>query len=374
MKKLILYGGTFDPPHTEHIAALKAAREETGADKIIVMPDNIPPHKQTNYMASSADRLEMCRLAFGDFATVSDYEILTEGKSYSYKTVEKIKAEYPDYEILFLMGTDMLSTFDKWKYPEKILENATPLLCERTGDGEKKDETLKRFKEQFGVEAKSLDYVGKELSSSEIKFRLMLSLPVDGMLKNAVYEYIGGHSVYKSDKFFDFVKKNEKRSRIVHTLGVMLLAEKLSRKNGVDTNKAVLAALLHDCGKYFTKADFPECEMPEDTPEAVEHQFLSAYIAEHTLGVKDGDILGAIKYHTSGNENMTLLAKILFIADMTERGREFDGVEELRKIAEDDLEKGFLAVLSHKADYVKNSDNPIFGLTEKTCKYYGIKF
>ena len=71
---------------------------------------------------------------------------------------------------------------------------------------------------------------------------------------------------------------------------------------------------------------------------------------------------------------MTPLAKILFIADMTERGREFDGVEELRKIAEDDLEKGFLSVLSHKADYVKNSDNPIFGLTEKTCKYHGIKF
>ncbi len=316
----------------------------------------------------------MCRLAFGDFATVSDYEISGGGKSYSYKTVEKIKAEYPDYEILFLMGTDMLSTFDKWKYPEKILENATPLLCERTGDGEKKEVTLKRFKERFGVEAKSLGYIGKELSSSEIKFRIMLSLPVDSMLENAVYEYIGRLSVYKSDKFFDFVKNNEKKSRVVHTLGVMLLAEELARKNGVDTNKAVLAALLHDCGKYFKRTDYPECEMPTDTPEPVEHQFLGAYIAEHTLGVKDRDILEAIKYHTSGNENMSPLAKILFIADMTERGRDYDGVEELRKIAEDDLERGFLAVLSHKAEYVKSSDDPIFGLTEKTCKYYGIKF
>ena len=370
MKKLILYGGTFDPPHTEHIAALKAAKEETGADKIIVMPDNIPPHKQTNYMASAADRLEMCRLAFGDFATVSDYEILSEGKSYSYKTVEKIKAEYPDYEILFLMGTDMLSTFDKWKYPEKILENATPLLCERTGDGEKKDETLKRFKEQFGVEAKSLDYVGKELSSSEIKFRLMFSLPVDGMLKNVVYEYIGGHFVYKPDKFFAFVRENEKPKRIEHTLGVMLMAKELAKKEGAPQNKALLAALLHDSGKYLNAENFPECEIPPGTPEPVVHQYLGAYIAEKILEVNDEEVVDAIRYHTTGKENMTLLGKIIFTADMLERGRDYEGVEKLRQITKENFENGFKAALCRSLDFVKESGRPICDLTQKAYDYY----
>ena len=161
MKKLIFFGGTFDPPHNEHIAELKAAIEETGAEKAIIMPTSSPPHKETFFKATDADRLEMCRLAFGDIngAEVSDFEINAGGKSYSYVTLDYLKKKYPDYKILFLMGTDMLASFDKWKYPEKILSLATPLLCERTGDGETKEMTLRRFKEKFGVEACALSYV-----------------------------------------------------------------------------------------------------------------------------------------------------------------------------------------------------------------------
>lgn len=375
MKKMIFFGGTFDPPHNEHIAELKAAIEETGAEKAIVMPTSSPPHKETFCKAPDADRLEMCRLAFGDVrgVEISDFEINAGGKSYSYVTLDYLKKKYPDYEILFLMGTDMLASFDKWKYPEKILSLSTPLLCERTGDDETKEVTLRRFKEKFGVEARALSCVGKEVSSTEIKFRIMLGLSTDDMLKSAVNEYIGGHSVYKADKFFAFVRENEKPKRVEHTLGVMLMAKDIAAREGngnVSQSKAILAALLHDCGKYLSPEDYPECEIPDGTPEPVIHQYLGAYIAEKVLGVEDEEIIDAIRYHTTGRPDMTLLGKIIFTADMIERGRTYDGVERLRQITKENFESGFKAALRRSLEFVTESGRPICGLTKEAYDYY----
>ncbi len=120
MKRLLFFGGTFDPPHIEHENMLKAAVEEFSPDKTVVMPTFIPPHKQTLYCAPPKCRLEMAKIAFGKIPTVTvdDFEIKAEGKSYSYITLGALKAKYTDYEILFLMGTDMLSSFSSWKNPE----------------------------------------------------------------------------------------------------------------------------------------------------------------------------------------------------------------------------------------------------------------
>ena len=372
MKKLIFFGGTFDPPHNEHIAELKAALTETGAEKAIVMPTFIPPHKETFHMASGENRLEMCRLAFGDVAgvTVSDEELKAGGKSYSYITIDKLKKQYPDYEILFLMGTDMLSSFGKWKNPQEILKNATPLLCERTGDREQKEQTLKNFKDEFGKDAQAINYIGKELSSTEIKLKIMLGISAEGELKNEVLNFIEENSVYPADKYFDFVRKNEKPKRVEHTLGVMLMAKDFAKANGADVNKALLAALLHDCGKYLSVSDYPECIVPEGTPEPVVHQYLGAYIAKNVLGVSDEEIIDAIRYHTTGRENMTLLGKIIFTADMLERGRTYDGVEDLRKSAFENFEKGFEASLARSLEFVSQSGKPVCELTKKAYNYY----
>lgn len=370
-EKIIFFGGTFDPPHIEHIAELKAALDETGAVKAVVMPTSAPPHKDTFFKASDSDRLEMCRLSFGDLnAEISDYEIRKGGKSYSFETLGYLKGVYPDKEILFLMGTDMLASFKTWKNPERILECATPLLCERTGDDEKKEVTLKRFEQEFGRKAYALNYVGKELSSTEIKLKILLGLSVDGMVKSAVNEYIGGHFVYKPDKFFTFVRENEKPKRIEHTLGVMLMAKELAKKEGAPQNKALLAALLHDSGKYLNAENFPECEIPLGTPEPVVHQYLGAYIAEKILEVNDEEVVDAIRYHTTGKENMTLLGKIIFTADMLERGRNYEGVEKLRQITKENFENGFKAALCRSLDFVKESGGPICDLTQKAYDYY----
>lgn len=370
-QKLIFFGGTFDPPHVEHVAQLKAAMIETGAKKAIVMPTFIPPHKTVFYGASAQDRFEMCRIAFGDIENVeiSSFEIDAKERSYSYKTIKWLKGRYPDHEILFLMGTDMLSSFHTWKNPTSILENATPLLCERSGE-EAKEITLENFERRFGEKAYCLKYVGKELSSTEIKFSLMLGLSVDDKLKSGVNEYIASHLLYDGDKFFDYVKHNEKPSRKEHTLGVMLMAIDMAKQTGADVNKALVAALLHDCAKNMSESDYPEGIVPFGVPNAVAHQYVGAFVANKQLGIDDEEVLNAIKFHTTGRACMTLLEKIVFTADMIERGRDFDGVEELRKIAACDFEQGFKASLKRSAEFVKSSGKPMCELTDEACKYY----
>ena len=118
-KKLIFFGGTFDPPHAEHVAMVKACSEELKPDKIIIMPTFIPPHKKTFMTASPTQRLEMCKIAFSEIENVevSSWELEKRGKSYSYLTMEYLAKRYGGYDIFFLMGTDMLSSFHTWKNP-----------------------------------------------------------------------------------------------------------------------------------------------------------------------------------------------------------------------------------------------------------------
>ena len=131
--RIVFFGGTFDPPHKEHINIAKSASKYYSPDKFIVMPTAIPPHKKVFFSADAQDRLNMCKLAFSEIENleVSDMEVKHGGKSYSYITIGKLKEKYPEADIIFLMGSDMLRTFSEWKNPEDILSVCRLSLCER---------------------------------------------------------------------------------------------------------------------------------------------------------------------------------------------------------------------------------------------------
>ena len=105
--KIGVFGGTFNPVHLGHLNCLKSVAEQADLDKVIVMPDRIPPHKQAEDLASSEDRLNMCRLAFADIPCVeiSDWELKQEGKSYSVITLRHLKEIYPHDKLFFIMGS-----------------------------------------------------------------------------------------------------------------------------------------------------------------------------------------------------------------------------------------------------------------------------
>ena len=135
-----IYGGTFNPPHLGHIQAAKAAVETLGLDQLLVIPDRIAPHKELpEGSASPEQRLQMLQLALeGEKGiTVSDLELRREGKSYTYETVQQLRAMYPDAKFFLLLGSDMFLSLEHWKNPEQILaEVAVAVFC-RGAKGER---------------------------------------------------------------------------------------------------------------------------------------------------------------------------------------------------------------------------------------------
>ena len=135
------------------------------------------------------------------------------------------------------------------------------------------------------------------------------------------------------------LKQTLPEKRYIHSLGVADEAKRLAEKYGADSGKAYLAGLLHDCAKGIpTSKQAAECdrrgvlidEWTRKCPPVV-HGFLGAEIAKTEYGITDEAVLNAIKYHTVGAANMTLLEKIIYIADMTEVNRDFPGVDVLRE-------------------------------------------
>ena len=124
--KILLYGGTFDPPHWGHINNLRAAMQAVQPDKVIVMPAGIPPHKAASATPGSL-RLQMCRcfLQLGEQVEISDWEISHEGKSYTVNTLRMLHSTYPDAQLYLTVGSDMLTSFRTWREWQSILQLAT---------------------------------------------------------------------------------------------------------------------------------------------------------------------------------------------------------------------------------------------------------
>lgn len=143
--------------------------------------------------------------------------------------------------------------------------------------------------------------------------------------------------------------------RFMHSVGVMDTAISLAQRYGEDTQKAALAGLLHDCARDIKGQDiFDLCEkfgiglsyITSLQPELL-HGPLGAVLARNEYGIEDESIISAIDCHTAGRENMTLLDKIIFIADYIEPGRKFHGVDEVRTIAYEDLDRAILVSLEN---------------------------
>ena len=99
---------------------------------------------------------------------------------------------------------------------------------------------------------------------------------------------------------------------------MILPAISLAKKLGAEEIKAELSALLHDVAKYENLSNFPNFSLPSETPKDIVHQYLGEYIAKTVLEVSDNEVLTAIKYHTTGRPNMSLLEKIIYVADIIE--------------------------------------------------------
>lgn len=370
MLRVGIFGGTFDPVHNEHIFLAKVAIDKLNLDKLIVVPTFLPPHK-TIIPASGKDRLNMLRLAFNGIEKVeiSDFELKSGGKSYSYLTVEHFKKTL-DADLYFLVGADMLKDFSTWKHPERILENCTLATFGRHDyvvDYEKAEE---HFRQKYNKEFIRLDYDGKDYSSTKIRVYSSLGLKAQNQTPKEVIEYIEKHGLYAGDIYTEFLKTVLPEKRLIHTAEVAITAMQKTKELSLDGNKVLLASLLHDCAKYIDYQSVGGFSVPNGMPKPVVHAFLGAYVIENMLGVCDQEIIDAVRYHTSGKAEMSTLSKLIFVADMIEPNRDYEGVEKLRELYKKDFDECFIECLKEEYIHLQNKKQDIYVETINAYNYY----
>ena len=368
-----IFGGSFDPPHLEHVRLAAAAVGSLNLDKLFVVPAHTPPHKKDKVLSSDENRLEMCRIAFNDCprTEVSDCEIRQGGTSYTYLTCRRFRELYPAAKLFWLVGTDMLRDFPTWRNPEEILSLASLAVCARAEKPGWTEKELKDFTARFQTDFAIIRYDGKDVSSTEVRVLAAAGEDVISLVGAKTAEYIRKNRLYEIPHAREALLL-EKPSRRAHSIRVALFAAEYAAKFGISEKQAVTAALFHDCAKNLPP-DSPYLRgfrPPKGVPEPVLHQYSGAYVAEKFFEVTDGEVLDAIRYHTSGRADMTSLEKLVLLSDMLESGRQFDGVEKLRKIfREEGLDPCMRQALKDTLSYLEKSGGEIYPLTREAYEF-----
>ena len=167
--------------------------------------------------------------------------------------------------------------------------------------------------------------------------------------------------VYKAKEIYS-------SERFEHVCGVVLKALRLNDRLSLDFSKVFTAALLHDIGKGNVRR--VECVPLDAIGTKVEHQFSGPFIAKELFGITDEDVLNAIRYHTTGRIGMSTLEKLIYTADMIEDGRDFDGVDIIRKKTDIGLDEGFKECLKQTYLHLKSNGVEIYYLTKEAYNYY----
>ena len=386
-----IYGGTFDPPHWGHITAARAAMEQLGLDKLVLIPDRVPPHKALpEGSASPEQRLEMVALAtaeLGKRAEVSDRELRRDGPSYTSDTLAELRREHPEDTLWLLMGSDMFLSLQTWHAPEEIMALAriAPFSREAEDESETFAAQQARLEREYGAQICIVQNPEvRELSSTEVRAALAAGQGSD-LLPPAVYGYVLREHLYGTHKVLTGLTPDELRpiamsylkpKRMPHVLGTEQEAVRLVRRYGGDETQARIAALLHDCTKKLDMAQqLALCEkygimLDELEQKALKllHSKTGAAIARDVFGVEDA-VYDAILYHTTGKPDMTRLEKIIYLADYIEPTRDFPGVDALRKTVYEDLDKGLLMGLTMTIQEMEEMGNPVHHLTRDARDY-----
>lgn len=152
------------------------------------------------------------------------------------------------------------------------------------------------------------------------------------------------------DEITSFLRQNLTEKRFVHTIGVAETAKSLAEKWGADSDSAFLAGLVHDCAKeipaddailHLTKYGYRVDEIERQAP-ALLHAPLGSFMAKEVFGIDDKAVIDAIMYHTTGRPQMSILEKIIYVADFTEPARTYPEAEKIRRLSYEDIDKAVL--------------------------------
>ena len=358
MQRIGIYGGTFNPPHLGHTCGAQYALEALDLCKLLVIPCCISPHKKLpKNSPTPIQRLEMLKLCFQNEGKieVSDLELKRGSASYTYETVAQVKEQYPEAEIILFMGTDMFLSFLSWRNPQEILKNASLAVFYR---GERNEISAvaeqKAALEEMGARVYLADNPITTISSTDLR-RMLIFGCADKFLPPKVQEYIRNNNLYEAQNNLKNLPIDDLQltvvsllqpSRVNHVLGCRDAAVRLAKHWGANETDAARAALLHDVTKALDgPLQLTLCEaygivldsFSTDNLKTI-HALTGSLVADRIFG-ENPAVVSAIRSHTTGKANMDLLQKIIYVADYIEPNRDFPGVQDLRRLADTDLDR-----------------------------------
>lgn len=387
MERIGIYGGTFNPPHIGHMRAAAHAAEMLKLDRLLLIPNGSAPHKIVADGASGEQRLQMLQLSARGLkmAEVSDIELKREGKSYTADTIAQLRELYPEDELVLMMGTDMFLSFLTWYQPEQIMENASLAVFYR---GEKNEQAAiadqKEKLEGMGAKITLVANPVTAISSTDLR-RMLIFRCADPFLCPGVGDYIREHGLYGTGKNFrnlpmDVLEREVvallKENRVAHVLGCRDAAVALAERYGADVTDAARAGLLHDITKAIDgPLQLTLCDeygillnkFSQENPKTL-HALTGSLVAEQIFGENEA-VVTAIRYHTTGRPDMSLLEKIIYMADYIEANRNFPGVEEMRKAAFEDLDVAMLMGLESAMAHVRRQGQELAAATADAVKF-----
>ena len=378
MKKIGIYGGTFNPPHTGHLQAAKQAVETLGLDELLMIPDRIAPHKEIPAGSPTPhQRLEMLRIALAGEEKIkpSDIELRREGVSYTYLTLEGLRDLYPDARLTLLMGTDMFLSFETWKEPEKIMAQADLGVFYRGEKGEKEKILAQKARlEARGAKVELVENDIINISSTQLR-RLLAFHAADEFLPAGVGDYIRAHGLYDTAAQWKNLPMEELEpivirllhpNRVAHVLGCRDTAVKMAQHWGENVTDAARAGILHDITKVLDgPLQLTLCQaygkilsdFSRKYPKTL-HALTGSLVAEKIFGENEA-VVTAICHHTTGRANMGLLEKIIYVADYMEPCRDFPGVEKLRELAFSDIDGALKLGLEMTLEHLARQGNEV---------------
>lgn len=372
MAKIGIYGGSFNPPHLGHILAAKEFQRTLDLDLLLLIPAATPPHKALPPDSPDArTRLELLRLAAAElpFAQVDDLELQREGASYTVDTVRALGAKYPGDQLYLCMGMDMFESFVDWYQPAEICRQATLAVAHRAAAEETLlQQRMREFEAAFGVSPVLVRNEYLDMSSTLVRRMLILGGAED-FVPATVLERIYAEGLYGTGRsrkqlpFEELMRESlalHKPGRVAHVIGCSQTARELALVHGADPDDAQRAGILHDVTKALDGADqLRLCDKYgiiisdfEREHTKLLHAVTGADVARRVFGERE-TVVQAIRWHTTGKAAMTTLEKIIYVADYMEPNRSFPGVEELRRLAYEDLDAAMLMGLRMAAEHLE---------------------
>jgi len=196
VKRIGIFGGTFNPIHHGHLINIELIKENFNLDLVLLIPAKIPVHKTVTDKVNPSDRLKMTELAIAgtDSFKVSELELNRDSASYTITTLEELKTIYPGDKLFLIIGSDSFNELDTWKEYKKILSEYPLIVIQRSGNTQLRDDLLSIGDVQIQKESMI------EISSSMIRDRVKKGLPIRYLTTDDVINFISDKGLYKIEQ------------------------------------------------------------------------------------------------------------------------------------------------------------------------------